>query len=284
VDVIHHQYRSYHGFSWALEDYYEMNIMTRLDTPQMRALQQMEDPYFFRDRMTMPKLIINAVLDEFQHPDDTNYWWNDMPEPKHFIMTPNAEHSEATGILEIVPAIGTWAMYLLESQTVPEFTWTISNSTGEIVATLDDVGDVYEASMWYAESCGTNADGSKRRDFRIVSLDNPCHCGIGYDGYCANLKSMWTREVLTAEVVDGKRTYRASRPAPEDGRYAAFLIDVKYKEPENMSFMTMVKQPGNKLLPVDKPGRLEFTTQVSIWPNTFPYEACEGVGCTGELL
>ena len=29
-----------------------------------------------------------------------------MPDPKHFIMTPNAEHSEATGIFEIVPAIG----------------------------------------------------------------------------------------------------------------------------------------------------------------------------------
>ncbi len=43
-------------------------------------------------------------MDEFQQPDDTHYWWKDLPEPKHFIMTPNAEHSEATGILEIVSA------------------------------------------------------------------------------------------------------------------------------------------------------------------------------------
>ena len=148
----------------------------------MLLLQQQEDPYFFRDRLTMPKLIVNAVMDEFQQPDDTHYWWSGMPEPKHFIMTPNAEHSEATGIFEIVPAIGTWGMYLLKQQEVPSWTWEISNSTGEIVATLNEHGEVYEASMWYAYSCGNNSDGVSRRDFRVMSLDNPCTCGIMADG------------------------------------------------------------------------------------------------------
>jgi len=208
-----------------------------------------------------------------------------MPEPKHFLMTPNAEHSEATGIFEIVPAIGTWGAYLLKGHEIPAFTWDISETTGEIVATLDDAGDVYEASMWYAESCGTNLDGKIRRDFRIVSLDNPCHCGIAYDGYCANLKSMWTKEVLDGEVVDGKRVYRASRDAPEDGRYTAFMIDIKYKETELLqTSFSSVAQAGNKILPVDKPGRLEFTTQVSIWPNTFPYEDCVGADCAALLV
>jgi len=238
-------------------------------------------------------------LDEFQHPDDTHYWWNDMPEPKHFLITPNAEHSEITGILEIVPAIGTWASYLLKNNKVPEFNWEMSNSTGEIVATLDDTGDVYEASMWWAYSCGTNPDGTKRRDFRICSLDTPCHCGIGYDGYCANLKSFWTRVILTPEIVNGKRVYRAQKDAPGDGRWVAFFIDIKYKEDTPTQYQALYRpnptnnnrlpkqlqnHPGNHLIPVDKPGRLEFTTEVSIWPDTFPYADCSGTGCTGELL
>merc|ERR1719473_2633128 len=93
-------------------------------------------------------------------------------------MTPNAEHSEATGVFEIVPAIGTWMYYLLNEREIPSWTWDINEHTGAITATLNDAGEVYEANVWYAYSCGTNPDGIMRRDFRIVSLDTPCNCGI----------------------------------------------------------------------------------------------------------
>ena len=162
VQVMHHQYQSYDGWTWALSDYLDMNIMSRLDEPNMLTIQKMVDPYFYRNRLTMPKLIVNAVADEFQQPDDTHYWWDDMPGPKHFIMTPNAEHSEVTGILEVVPAISAWIDNLLKDNVIPEFTWDISNETGAITATLNEHGDVKEARVWYAYSCGNNPDGKEK--------------------------------------------------------------------------------------------------------------------------
>jgi len=145
--------------------------------------------------------------------------------------------------------------------------------------------------MWYANSCGTNVDGTKRRDFRVANMDQPCGCSlfnVSYEGYCANLKSMWTRVILDQEIVNGKRTYRANRPAPEDGRWTAFFIDIKYREQKPQIYSTgsfsKIDHRGNKFLPIDKPGRLEFTTEVSIVPNTFPYPECAGAACDGPLV
>lgn len=50
------------GWTYALQDYIDMNIMSRLDDPNMVLLQQMEDPYFYKDRLTMPKMVVNAVM------------------------------------------------------------------------------------------------------------------------------------------------------------------------------------------------------------------------------
>jgi hypothetical protein len=287
VEVEHHQWRSYKGWSFALVDYWELDITARFDSPQMLALSRMEDPFFFRDRLTMPKLVVNAFLDEFQQPDDTRYWWNDMPGPKHFLMTYNSEHSEITGILEIVPDVSTFINYHVNKWEVPTFTWEISNTTGEITATLDDVGVVHQARAFYGYSCGNNVEFGqlvKRRDFRIASTDVPCKCGIGGPkiGYCANLQSFEKHVDLVASIENGKRVYRAQFDAPEDGRWVGFFIDIQYElHPLAAPLATKEKKD---ILPMDLPGRLEFTTEVSVWPNTFPYKDCHGEACRGTLV
>lgn len=307
VDVIKHQYRSYGGWSYALQDYVDMNITTRLDTPQMRLLQEMEDPYFYRHRLTMPKLVINAVMDEFQQPDDTHYWWADMPEPKHFMIIPNAEHSLATGILEAVPAAGAFIKNTIEKEHIPQVHWTIDGNSGEIVATLGKEGKVHSATLWYAYSCGVNAwdNNVYRRDYRVAHMDNPCSCGLAAGGYCANLKSVWNKKTLEVVEVDGKRTYSAKMDAPDDGRWVAFFIDFKffnknaftfdiahmYKEMKPNTEKTGVRFTQNYDFaenfggfPHDFGRFYEFTTEVSVWPQVFPYEDCHNEGCPNRMV
>eukprot|EP00388_Colpodella_angusta_P032920 GDKK01028144.1.p2 GENE.GDKK01028144.1~~GDKK01028144.1.p2 ORF type:complete len:282 (+),score=72.37 GDKK01028144.1:25-846(+) len=268
----------------------------------MAVLQSNVDPYWYASRLTMPKLVVNAAMDEFQQPDDTNYWWNDMPEPKRFMMLPNAEHSLATGILAAVPSIGAFIGALLKKEEVPGFEWTISEETGDIVATLDNVGKVHSATMWYASSCGQNDwdNGTKRRDFRIMHMDSPCTCGPSLQGYCVNLKTFWKKKELEVKEVRGKRTYTAHVDTPTDGTYTAFFIDIKYnnkrgvqldtynlqkeiivdeKKPQSLAAKARPLFPDFGGFPHDFGGFFEFTTQVSVWPNTFPYPDCSGVSC-----
>lgn len=57
-----HQFRSYGAWSYALTDYTDMNITERMDDPNMVHLQENVDPFFYKERLTMPKFIINAMM------------------------------------------------------------------------------------------------------------------------------------------------------------------------------------------------------------------------------
>ena len=128
--------------------------------------------------------------------------------------------------------------------------------------------------MWYATTCN-----HKRRDFRIVNIDDPCHCGIGpvgviagKIGYCLNIKILWSKTVLEP-TVPGGNVYKARMPMEKDGKWSAFFIDVTYEKNSTL-----------QAWPKTEPGYLEFTTEVSIWPDTFPYSDCSGAECYGTLL
>lgn len=276
VTVMHHQFQSYGGWSFALEDYYDMNLTARFDDANMLTLQKIEDPFFYFDRLTMPKLVVNAVGDEFQQPDDTHYWWNDLPEPKHFLIVPNAEHSLATGILEVVPAVGTWMSHLLKRKTVPTFKWEISNSTGDITVQLDlSVGKPLHVNMWTSLTC----ESCKRRDYRVMNIDNPCDCGVMVDGSCIVTKHLWSQTKLEPLHKGGSMYVAHVDPPTTKDRWVALFVDITYRLDDDE---TLGRPNGG--LPFDKPGHLEFTSEVSIFPNFFPFDDCHGSSCYGDLV
>lgn len=313
ITVMHHQYQSYNGWSYALEDYYHQNITSRFDDPNMHKLSEIEDPYFYFDRLTMPKLVVNAVGDEFQQPDDTHYWWSDLPEPKHFLMVPNAEHSLATGILEVVPAVGRWILALLRNEKIPQMSWKLNNNVdgnndGSIELTLDGSVEPKHVRKYYGYTCTS----IPRRDFRFLTADDPCDCGYLIDGNCLNNQSFWKYETLKPTHFKGNK-YIANHDIPEKG-WVAFFIDVVYKNPysdddiqdENEKLddeaitEKFIKFHKNKkssdvgyerpggwwpgMIPKLKPGRFEFTTEVSVKPNVFPFDDCHYAGCKGVLV
>jgi PhoPQ-activated pathogenicity-related protein len=114
---IHRQITYYGAFSFALQDYVHANITSYIDTPVFTQLMQIVDPYFYLHRLTMPKLAINAVGDEFQMPDDQRHWAHDAPGMMQTLMVKNAEHSLATGMFEVLDAAAAFVSGILAAES-----------------------------------------------------------------------------------------------------------------------------------------------------------------------
>jgi hypothetical protein len=297
-----------------------MNLTARLDDPNMEAFASIVDPLAYKERLaTLPLLVVDGGMDEFFLPDDQRFWWTgadagDVLTDKHLLMAPNTEHSFATGILEALPAMAAWVNAHLHGFATPAPTWTIEEGPeGGTIAVQVVTGSggsgsggsgsggsggggsssgseeppaVKEVAVWAATSCANEP----RRDFRVLTADDPCPCGVISQGQCVNAAVVWHKTPLnatstatttttntskttamTTATTTTTTTYVATVAAPPEGQWTAFFVDLIYESLE-LGW------------PVGRPGEMEFTTEVSIVPNAFPYSPCEGTDCKGTIV
>lgn len=67
------------GWSFALEDYLNQGVMAYLNQPQFKAMASIVDPWTYKDRLTMPKLVLCAAGDEFFLPDSPQFFLKQLP-------------------------------------------------------------------------------------------------------------------------------------------------------------------------------------------------------------
>ena len=63
-------YRAYGFWAPAIAAYQASGIVRWAGTPELAALLKIEDPYAYRDRLTMPKFMINSAGDQYFRPFD----------------------------------------------------------------------------------------------------------------------------------------------------------------------------------------------------------------------
>ena len=160
------------------------------------------------------------------------------------------------------------SLELISVANIPQFYWTIDPESGDITV-ISDTPPI-AVHVWESTTCN-----DERRDWRTENLDDPCTCGFIEPGedFCSNLAVLWTSQPLQ-ETSPGSLTWLAQRAAPTEGKYVAFYV--------SLSFNTTTT--SQQEWPLGTPGVLDFSTTVSVVPNTFPYTECHGDGCLGTLL
>ena len=140
-----HHYRAYGAWSNAVKDYQEQGIMDWMGTRQFRALMKIEEPYEYRDRLTIPKLMLNASGDQFFLPDSSQFYFDDLKGEKHVRYVPNTSHGlEKSDALETIHA---FYAAVVAGSARPEMKWTFERDGSIKVVTKQLPRDV---QVWEA--------------------------------------------------------------------------------------------------------------------------------------
>jgi PhoPQ-activated pathogenicity-related protein len=159
--ITRHHFEAYGFFSSSLNDYVNHGLFPhKIGTPQYRHILGIEDPYnyFKRDRLKIPKFIINASGDQFFLPDNSQFYYSAMPEEKHLRYVPNAKHNlEGSDARE---SLGAFYDAVLRNHPRPRFSW-VKEKDGSLIVTVQD--KPRSVVLWQA----TN---EKARDFRVDTI------------------------------------------------------------------------------------------------------------------
>jgi PhoPQ-activated pathogenicity-related protein len=153
-----HHYEAYGFWAPAVKDYTDTHIMDWMGTKENDALMGIEDPYEYRERLTMPKFLINACGDQFFLPDSSQFYFAALPGPKYLRYVPNADHSlRGSDALETLAAC---YQAVLTGAPLPQFTWE-NAPDGSIRVTAKDKPRTVK--LWQATNKTT-------RDFRLETI------------------------------------------------------------------------------------------------------------------
>lgn len=153
-----HHYRAYGFWAPAIRDYTDMRIMDWAGTKEYERLLAIEDPYSYRDRLTMPKLIVNATGDQYFLPDSWRYYLEDLKGETHVRYVPNTKHD--LGNSDAIQTMLAFYQLILEGKPRPRYAWRSDGPGVLVVEPRDKPADV---RLWQA----TNP---KARDFRLDTL------------------------------------------------------------------------------------------------------------------
>ncbi len=162
-----YQLKSFGHYSEQIHDYTERGLVPTPETAEAQRLWAMVDPWVYRERLTMPKLMINGVNDPYWTTDALNLYWDDLPGDKWVTYVPNAGHNlEQRGEngekdrTRAVNALAAFTKHNIRDNPMPQLRWKHDDASGQARLIVDSDHVPNAARLWVATAA--------TRDFRLA--------------------------------------------------------------------------------------------------------------------
>jgi PhoPQ-activated pathogenicity-related protein len=131
-----------------------------------KKLWTMVDPYFYRDKITMPKMLIHGNNDPYWTTDALNLYWDDLKGEKYVAYIANAGHNlqvrdengKEIDRLKAVYTLAAFARAQINDKPLPKLSWKHDVIDGKLRLSVDADTAPIGARLWVATA--------STRDFR----------------------------------------------------------------------------------------------------------------------
>lgn len=204
-----HHWKCYGEWSHAIDSYVNEGIMDWMGSKEYDRINEICEPYSFRDQLTLPKFLINATGDEFFVTDSWQFYWEDLKGEKYLQYIPNTNHGlkNNDGDYNMKSLTAFYNAVITDSDR-PTYNWHVSNDS--IYLNVDhSLNADYSIKQWEAVN-------NETRDFRVDVIGRS-----------------WTSTDIPKSA-DGR--YAVKITQPENG-YKAGLLEITFNPDSDIPFM-----------------------------------------------
>ncbi|MGH8546274.1 MAG: PhoPQ-activated pathogenicity-related family protein [Gammaproteobacteria bacterium] len=153
------QLQAFGGYSSRLAPYSSRGLLPIPETPEGRRLLSMVDPWAYRDRLTLPKLIINGSNDFYWATDALNLYWNGIPADKWVLYIPNAGHNlrrqdrpQPDQLNDLINGLAAFSRHQMSGTPMPNLSWKHESVSGKLRLTIAATPAPTGARLWIAQA------------------------------------------------------------------------------------------------------------------------------------
>lgn len=173
-----HQVQTLGAYSSRLTPYSSRGLLPIPETPAGQRLLNMVDPWAYRERLTMPKLIVNGTNDAYWATDALNLYWDGIPSDKSVLYIPNAGHNlrrqdrpQREQLNDLITGLAAFSRHQISGTPMPSSRWKHESVNGKLRLTIDATPAPTSARLWIAQTATTDFRATQWREQDVKFSD-----------------------------------------------------------------------------------------------------------------
>jgi PhoPQ-activated pathogenicity-related protein len=213
---VHWADKVYGKQSEQISDYTDLGLIARIDDPKMVKLRDWVDPYAYRNRYTMPKLILIGTNDRYWTVDSLRHYFDDLPGPKLIYQTPNAGHDLGGG-KEATQTLAAFFQMIADKQDLPKMEWEIKDGDPAKLS-LKVNRDAKGVRLWTADSTDRDLRDDKWSSRELEVKSGSSRATVDIDSPDQGYRAFLGEVTLTAPTGHAYKLSTEARVTPDEIR------------------------------------------------------------------